>query len=113
MDWTALKRNLRGKKAQEVLDLIMERVERYHGLLMVNFHNTYLNRETFPDVMALYEALIDRVSSRGYWVTTAHSCSEWWRRRVASRPDISIEGGNPRASDEIPLEILTKKHGPS
>lgn len=113
MDWTALKRGIRGRAAEGVLDSIMGRVERYHGLLMVNFHNTYLNRETFPDVLGLYERLIDRVSERGYWVATAESCSEWWRRRGESRPDISLNGVSAKASDEIPLEILMEERASS
>jgi hypothetical protein len=110
MDWTALNRGMRGESAERILNSITERVEHYHGLLMVNFHNTYLNRETFPDVLGLYERLIDRVTERRYWVTTAESCSEWWRRRAAARPEFSLDGRNPTGGDEIPLEVLTHGH---
>lgn len=109
MDWTALNRNLRGKKAEEVINQIMQKVEHYHGLLMVNFHNTYLNRQTFPDILALYKRLVSTVSERGYWVTTAQSCSEWWMRRAATRPDVTLGGGVKSSCGEILLEVLTEK----
>jgi hypothetical protein len=112
MDWTALNRGLRGGSVEKILDVIMEGVELYHGLLVVNFHNTYLNRETFPDVLGLYEGLIERVSSRGYWTTTAESCSSWWKRREAATPQVSPEGGKPWASGDIPVEVLSEKDLP-
>jgi peptidoglycan/xylan/chitin deacetylase (PgdA/CDA1 family) len=108
MDWTALKRGLRGKSAEEVMNLIMERVEHYHGLLMVNFHNTYLNRETFPDILRLYEGLIDRVSERKYWVATALACSEWWKKRAAAKPADSLEGGALETNANVPVEIIRR-----
>jgi peptidoglycan/xylan/chitin deacetylase (PgdA/CDA1 family) len=102
MDWTALNRGLRGKSADEILKSIMKRVERYHGLLMVNFHNTYLNRQTFPDILELYEGLIDSVFQRDYWVATASECSEWWRRRAATKTD----GRNLGVEGEVQVEAL-------
>lgn len=108
MDWTALHRNLRGKEAEEVMDNIMQRVEHYHGLLMVNFHNTYLNRQTFPDILSLYQRLVRIVSERGYWVTTAQSCAEWWKGRAAAKPEVESEGGAPKSLGELPLEVLTE-----
>jgi peptidoglycan/xylan/chitin deacetylase (PgdA/CDA1 family) len=81
MDFTALSRGLRGEKAFEFLERITSTVEMYHGVLVVNFHNTYLNRKTFPDVFSLYTKLLKLIKDGGYWVATAEECTEWWNRR--------------------------------
>lgn len=106
MDWTAMKRGLRGESAERILNQIMGQVERYHGLLMVNFHNTYLNSETFPDILKLYEDLIERVHERGYWVATASECANWWRTRAATGPESALGSGDQQAKAGIPLEDL-------
>ncbi|HEV2225616.1 MAG TPA: hypothetical protein VGR56_02280, partial [Nitrososphaerales archaeon] len=97
-----------GSQAERVLGSIMERVEHYNGLLLVNFHNTYLNRDTFPDVLELYEGLIDRVFERGYWVTTASECSEWWRRRASAKVGVGPEWGKSGENGDVQLEVIDR-----
>ena len=87
----------------------MEGVEHYHGLLMVNFHNTYLNRETFPDILELYRGVIERASERGYWLATAGSCSKWWRSREASGPATLAENGGRFPDGDLQLEEVSEK----
>lgn len=86
MDWTTLHRKYRGSKLTTILHGLEKSVEENHGVLLVNFHNTYLNSETFPDVYASYVSLINEVKNRSYWITTARQCAEWWNYRVSFKP---------------------------
>ncbi len=98
MDFTALARGLRGKRMLEPMNRILETVEQNRGVLVVNFHNTYLNRSTFPDVVQAYETLLDSVRARGYWVATAEECVKWWTARAAgTRGASSIDALGQRA----------------
>lgn len=91
MDWTAFHRGQRGMKFRGVLEEVKRSVDKNHGVLVVNFHNTYLNRETFPDVVDAYEWLLDETIRDGYWITTARDCADWWTFRSASRPKAQME----------------------
>jgi hypothetical protein len=93
MDWTALHRGDDSSKFGEFLQLAKKRVEEFGGALVVNFHNTYLNKETFPFVMEEYESLLRDVREKGYWVATAAECATWWGRR-------SLEQIEPRMLDD-------------
>ena len=86
MDWTALNRKVRGKALIDTLKTLKQQVENYNGVLVVNFHNTYLNRNTFPDVIEAYEFLIEDVLASGFWIATARQCTEWWKLRCAALP---------------------------
>jgi peptidoglycan/xylan/chitin deacetylase (PgdA/CDA1 family) len=99
MDFTALHRNPDGSRFGEFLQMAKERVEEFHGALVVNFHNTYLNAETFPSVVREYESFLGKIREQGYWVATAAECAEWWRFRSSHKV-------NPRLSErgEILLE---------
>jgi len=93
MDWTALHRSDDSSKFGEFLQLAKGRVEEYQGALIVNFHNTYLNKETFSFVIEEYESLLRDVREKGYWVATAAECATWWERR-------SLEQIEPRMLDD-------------
>ena len=93
MDWTALHRSDDSSKFGDFLRLAKKRVEEFHGALVVNFHNTYLNRETFPFVIGEYESLLRDIREKEYWVATAAECASWWGRR-------SLERIEPRMRDD-------------
>jgi hypothetical protein len=101
MDWTALHRSDDRSKFGEFLDLARARVEEYNGALVVNFHNTYLNRETFPFVIEEYESLLRYVREKQYWVATAAECAAWWGRR-------SQEQIEPRLRDDGTILVNTR-----
>jgi hypothetical protein len=100
MDWTALHRGQRGMKFRGALEEVKRIVDKYHGVLVVNFHNTYLNRETFPDVVDAYEWLLDETVRNDYWVTTARDCAAWWTFRSVSGPEVRME------DDNVPTESV-------
>lgn len=93
MDWTAFHRGRRGMNFRGALQEVKRSVDKNHGVLVVNFHNTYLNRETFPDVVDAYEWLMDETIRDGYWITTARDCADWWAFRSANRPEVRMEDG--------------------
>ncbi len=93
MDWTALHRSSDSSRFGEFLRIAKEHVEAFNGLLVVNFHNTYLNEKTFPSVIGEYESLLRDIREKGYWVATAAECATWWKRR-------SLETIEPRMRDD-------------
>jgi peptidoglycan/xylan/chitin deacetylase (PgdA/CDA1 family) len=104
MDWTALKRKVRGGRITKLLGEIMDRAETYHGAIVVNFHNTYLNKDTFPDIFEAYEWLLSEASKKGYWIATALHCVEWWNKRASDRPQLQLEEGKViRVKTQTPL----------
>jgi peptidoglycan/xylan/chitin deacetylase (PgdA/CDA1 family) len=88
MDWTSLHRNQGGSGEADAFQRITEVTEKHHGVMVVNFHNTYLNLSTFPRVLGSYETLLKQAKEKGYWVPTAYECATWWlaRSRAAVRP---------------------------
>jgi peptidoglycan/xylan/chitin deacetylase (PgdA/CDA1 family) len=106
MDWTALKRKVRGGRMRNILDEIMSKTVAYHGVVVVNFHNTYLNKDTFPDVLETYEWLLVEASKKGLWMATAQQCVEWWNHRASCRPQVELEKGKIiRAKSQVPLVV--------
>lgn len=106
MDWTALKRRERGDAVRGQLQSIMKRVEEYHGVFVSNFHNTYLNGESFPDIMDGYSWLLTEASRQGYWVATAQQCVDWWKRRTSERPSPQLAPDKSVSTNSsIPLVI--------
>lgn len=105
MDWTALNRGTRGSGIVSTLERITRVADEYHGAMVANFHNTYLNGETFGDVVDAYKWLIDWASSSRRWVATAEECATWWNYRAAQRPIIRL--GTSRkveVSSAVPLQ---------
>ncbi|MEM3638086.1 MAG: hypothetical protein QXX17_00505 [Conexivisphaerales archaeon] len=106
MDWTALHRKYKGESIKRVLEKIMTSVERYNGLLVVNFHNSYLNKEAFSDIWDTFEWVIQRAKHSGYWFATAEQCVNWWKRRTAADKSILDQVRNVTSRDpEISLII--------
>jgi peptidoglycan/xylan/chitin deacetylase (PgdA/CDA1 family) len=94
MDWTSLHRGQSAREQLETLETTRKAVEGYHGILVVNFHNTYLNHETFPNVYASFSALLKSAKQEGYWVATAQECANWWRLRASARIDPRLDSGD-------------------
>jgi len=112
MDWTALKRKVRSGRMRNMLGDIMSRTLAYHGVVVVNFHNTYLNKDTFPDVFEAYEWLLSEASKNGYWMATAQQCVEWWNYRASCKPQVQLEEGKIiRAKTQIPLVVESEEQG--
>ena len=110
MDWTSLHRNQNEKEQQKVLNRELETVLQYHGALVVNFHNTYLNEMTFPTVFRTYRSLLTTVSARGLWVATAEECVRWWTLRADTQIRPRLEGKDVRY-DRSNIDIVVEIEG--
>jgi len=110
MDWTSLHRRQSEKEQQRVLENELESVMRYHGALVVNFHNTYLNEMTFPAVFRTYKWLLDTVSTRRLWVATAEECVRWWNHRANTQIHPRFEG-NEVNYDRTDIDIMVESEG--
>lgn len=111
MDWTSLHRGQGSKEQLETLERTSKKVEEFHGVLVVNFHNTYLNETTFPTVYRSYTWLLDEVKARGYWVATAEACARWWNFRASARIDpMMLESGEVRCSPSG-VDVIVEREG--
>jgi len=106
MDWTLLHRHKRGSSAESELLRVKESVEKYNGVLVVNFHNTYLNRNTFPDILDLYASLLKQVSRENYWIPTASECIRWWNERASAMPNPRMGSFGEVVVSTTPVQIV-------
>lgn len=111
MDWTLLHRKRRGRSAESILKSVKERVEEYNGVLTLNFHNTYINNDTFPDIYGLYRSIMKEVASESYWIATASECVGWWNERAYAkpRPIISTDGEIRAQRTAVELDVSGEK----
>ncbi|MDA4113025.1 MAG: hypothetical protein OK474_03165 [Thaumarchaeota archaeon] len=93
MDWTSLHQKQGAREQLETLEKTRKVVEGYHGVLVANFHNTYLNRATFPSVYGTFRALLEAAKTEGYWVPTALECARWWQHRALTQINPRLESG--------------------
>lgn len=106
MDWTMLRRGIRRRKAESMYHRLKQCVEKYSGVLVVNFHNTYLNRETFPDVYALFNLILTEVRSENYWIATAAECARWWEQRASFSPKVRMTSDREITAIRSPVELV-------
>jgi len=103
MDWTSLHAGMSSDDIVRVISKLKASVETLSGCLCVNFHNTYVDRELFPQVERAYSFLISECKSAGFWITTAKECASWWRRREKADLDAWYEDGKLRVKSSDPL----------
>lgn len=92
MDFTAIANKLTLEEQKEVINKLGKAIEKYHGCLVVNFHNLYINEKRYPSVFRLYKYTLDYIREKGYWVATAEECAQWWRKRETANLDINLIG---------------------
>jgi hypothetical protein len=110
MDWTSLYRNQNAKEQLETLELTRKAVEGYHGVFVANFHNTYLNHETFPSVYGTYKSLLESAKTERYWVATAQECASWWRLRASAQINPRLESGEVLCSPSS-VDVVVERDG--
>jgi len=108
MDWIALNRKYKEDHCKDILNRIMTVVEQHNGCFAINFHNTYLNADTFHEMYNTYIWMLDNLASRGYWITSAINCCSWWMTRFTAKLNIELRDqkviGNSSIKD-IPVVI--------
>lgn len=92
MDWTVLHKRMNYEEAKRMFAMIRKNVEKFNGLLVTCFHNTYLNKETFPEINKLYSSILADLSQRNYWITTANECYKWWLQRENTEVGLALKG---------------------
>jgi hypothetical protein len=99
MDWTAIHAGMNFTAIRSLLDRLKRTAESLNGCLCVNFHNTYIDRELFPDIEKAYSLLISDCKEAGFWIATAEECAGWWRKREEITLDPSVEDGRLRLGE--------------
>jgi len=94
MDWTLVRDGLSYEKMEALILHLRDSVASLSGCLCVNFHNTYVDSDLFPDVERAYRQLVSECMKAGFWNATARECAEWWIRRERSSLKASIDGGS-------------------
>lgn len=107
MDWTALHRGMSSRSIVETVKKLGEVVEKHHGVLVLNFHNMYINDKTHPDIARAFRNSLDHVRKKGYWIATASECARWWRMRESTKTKVTKEGDmfNLCSDHDIPLVL--------
>jgi hypothetical protein len=114
MDWTVLSSGIGLENSLKRIYELMQIIENNNGCLVVNFHNTYINKKTFPTISKLYLNLLNELKRRRYWVAKAKECYEWWIKRENVNIQILLEDGKimmKSSSGEFPIIIESPKGG--
>jgi len=110
MDWTVLSKSY--DELFEIVAKLEEIVENLNGCLVMNFHNCYQNRETFPQMERLYSDILDYVKEMNYWVTTANDCWSWWLKRETTVIDAVIKEDLIKGrTSTYPFPLVIEKSG--
>ncbi|MFQ5455910.1 MAG: hypothetical protein ACE5EA_06875 [Nitrospirota bacterium] len=62
----------------KITNKIYQEVKRSGGVLIINWHQRFCNRDEFPDYYNLFTGLIENAISDGAWITTPVKCAKWW-----------------------------------
>ncbi len=94
MDWTLLRDGMSYGRIETLIRRLKDSMASLNGCLCVNFHNTYLDKDLFPEIERAYRLLIAECKEKGFWIATARECAEWWAKREGSQLKASIEEGS-------------------
>ena len=94
MDWTLVRAGMRYEQIADLVRQLRDSTIRLNGCFCVNFHNTYIDKDLFPDIERAYRLLITECKTSGFWTATAKECAEWWTRRDRSRLEARVEDGS-------------------
>ena len=98
MDFTSLHREQSAREQMETIEKTRKLVEGYHGVLVANYHNTYLNHDTFPSVYDSFKAMLETAKTEKYWVATGLECAAWWKLRAAAQINPRLDSGEVACS---------------
>ncbi len=108
MDWTVLYRHMNYNEAWNTLMELANVIEKLHGCFVVNFHNAYQNKD-FPLIEKLYSKLLDHITRKNYWITSAGKCSSWWLRREKTKLNAFLDKKTIQGNISSPLPIIIEK----
>ncbi|WP_287584690.1 hypothetical protein [Candidatus Borrarchaeum sp.] len=105
MDWTALYKDINYDEIWSILMKLDDTIEKLHGCFVVNFHNSYQN-QNFPLIERLYSQLLDHVTKKNYWITTAGECTSWWLKREKTELSAFFLKNTIKGNISSPLPIV-------
>jgi len=88
-----------------VISKLMDTVEMYNGVLVLNFHNAYANKKLFPEIYNAFLESLNIVSQDKYWIATTGECAEWWLKRENAKIDIYYENQVIIGKSTVPFPI--------
>ncbi|MFQ5951697.1 MAG: hypothetical protein ACE5KH_06405 [Candidatus Geothermarchaeales archaeon] len=92
MDWTDLHRGQDAANIIRNVGALLETVGQVNGVLVLNFHNSYLNAWTHGDVVKSYLALVGRFRALPTWLANAQQCISWWEQRRSAPVSMQQKG---------------------
>lgn len=105
MDFTAIANKLTFEEQKEIINKLGEVVEKYHGCLILNFHNLYINTKKYPSIFNLFRHTLNYIKVNKYWVATAEECAKWWRLRENTNLNVQLVGNVLHVSSNKNLPI--------
>ncbi len=90
MDWTALNMNIDHDNIMKNITNLSDIIEKENGIFTLNFHNMYINEDTYPDITKAFSDSIALLKQKKFWITTGKECAEWWRKRENSNIVIKV-----------------------
>ncbi len=66
---------------------LVETVEKYGGVLVLNWHQRLFNPYESVDYQGLYTRLIKLCQEKNAWIATLSEVNKWWRHRIGSSGD--------------------------
>jgi peptidoglycan/xylan/chitin deacetylase (PgdA/CDA1 family) len=109
MDWTGLNKNLDIQGFQQIIDQLKKAVEEFNGCLVMNFHNRYFDPKNYPQIIKIFNNILEYTKREKYWMATAKECANWWLKREKTKMEISKENGNILFKTTNLLPILIEK----
>lgn len=88
-----------------IINKLMNTVERYNGVLVLNFHNAYVNKKLYPEIYNAFLKSLNIVSQKKYWIATTRDCAEWWLKRENAKVDIFFKNEIIIGKSTIPIPI--------
>jgi hypothetical protein len=105
MDWTGLQRKYDKSQFIILINKIKNIVELYNGCITFSIHNTYINKDIYPEVYDTLIYILNRFSSNDYWITTGYECSKWWIKRENAKVDVFYNGDEISGYSDTTLPI--------
>ncbi len=112
MDWTDLHRGGDCERIVGTVESLLNRAIGLSGLLVLNFHNSYLDQRTHSEAYRAYLQTINLVKRTGAWLATGHQCASWWQLRCDAPVKLMAKSqtlivNNPQG---LPLLVWSPSH---
>lgn len=109
MDWTAIDQEMKLSDIRRQMYDSIKYVEKFNGLICVNYHNEYFSYSGYGQIMKSLEFIAHYVNKHKYWKATGREVDEWWRKRERARVNIAFtENGVIKGITDTPLPLVVE-----